>query len=63
MKKPQECYTMLLSILIFNITSWGFADAFYMKPLNTLYNTVLRIIANCGYRTKLSPVYKTKKYS
>ena len=43
-----------------SITSLGFADAFYMKPLNTLYNTVLRIIANCGYRTKLSPVYKTQ---
>ena len=31
-----------------------------MKPLNTLHNNVLRILANCGYRTKLSPVYKAQ---
>ena len=31
-----------------------------MKPLNTLHNNVLRIIANCGYKTKLSPVYKAQ---
>ena len=43
------------------ITSWGFADAFYMKLLNILHNNVLRIITNCGCRTKLSPVYKAQK--
>ena len=31
-----------------------------MKPLNTLHNNVLKIIANCCYRTKLSPVYKAQ---
>ena len=31
-----------------------------MKPLNTLHNNVLRILANCGYRTKLSPVNKAQ---
>ena len=31
-----------------------------MKPLNTLHNNVLQIIANYGYRTKLSPVYKAQ---
>ena len=51
-------YALVYSHLQYGITSSGFADAFYMKPLNTLHNNVLRIIANCGYRTKLSPVYK-----
>ena len=31
-----------------------------MKPLNILHNNVLRILANCGYRTKLSLVYKAQ---
>ena len=31
-----------------------------MKPLNTLHNNVLRILANCGYRTKLSLIYKAQ---
>ena len=53
-------YALVYSHLQYGITSWGFADAFYMKPLNTLHNNVLRILANCGYRTKLSPVYKAQ---
>ena len=31
-----------------------------MKPLNTLHNNVLKILANCGYRTKLSLIYKAQ---
>ena len=31
-----------------------------MKPLNILHNNVLRILANCGYGTKLSLVYKAQ---
>ena len=53
-------YAIVYSHLQYGISSWGFADAFCLKPLNTLPNTVLRIIANCGYRTKLSPVNKTQ---
>ena len=53
-------YALVYSHLQYGITSWGFADAFYIKPLNTLHNNVLRILANCGYRTKLSPVYKAQ---
>ena len=53
-------YALVYSHLQYGITSWGFADVFYMKPLNTLDNNVLRILANCGYRTKLSPVYKAQ---
>ena len=45
-------YALVYSHLQYGITNWGFADAFYMKPLNTLHNNVLRIIANCGYRKK-----------
>ena len=48
MKKLQVC-SLVYSHLQYGITSWGFADAFYMKLLNTLNNIVLRIIANCGY--------------
>ena len=51
-------YALVYSHLQYGIPSWGFADAFYMKSLNTLHNNVLRIIADCGYRTKSSPVYK-----
>ena len=53
-------YALVYSHLQYRITSLSFAVAFYMKPLNTSHNIVLRIIANCGYRTKLSPVYKTQ---
>ena len=53
-------YALVYSHLQYGIISWGFADAFYMKPLNTLHNNVLRILAYCGYRTKLSPVYKAQ---
>ena len=53
-------YALVYSHLQYGITSWGFADAFYMKPLNTLHNKVLRVIANYGYRIKLSPVYKAQ---
>ena len=44
-------YALVYSHLQYGITSWGFADAFYeyMKPLHTLHNNVLRIIANYGY--------------
>ena len=31
-----------------------------MKPLNTFHNSVLRITANCGYRTKFFPIYKAQ---
>ena len=51
-------YALFYSHLQYSITSWGFADAFYIKLLNTLHNNVLKILANCGYRTKLSPIYK-----
>ena len=53
-------YAFVYSHLQHGITSWGFPDAFYMKLLHSLYNNVLRIIVNCGYRTKLSPVYKAQ---
>ena len=42
-------YALVFSHLQYGITSWGFADAFYMKPLNALHNNVLRIIANYDY--------------
>ena len=42
-------YALVYSHLQYGITSWGFADAFYIKPLNTLHNNVLKILANCGY--------------
>ena len=49
-------YALVYSHLQYGISSWGFADTFFLKPLNTLRSTVLKIIVNCGYGTKLSPV-------